>query len=205
VGTARPPRSGPLRILYHGTLVPERLPRLLIDALATIGDDWQLVLVGYGTVVHPDHAGRLRARAARLGVLDRLDLVGPVPRAKLFDIAKTCHVGLSLVPVEGAGINLMTMTGPSNKPFDYLASGLALLVSDLPAWRRMFVDPGYGVACDPRSLDSVAAAVRRCLEDPEEVAAMGARGLDRIRREWNYEHQFAPVAHFLGSRMGQSA
>ena len=33
--------------------------------------------------------------------------------------------------------------------FDYMAAGLALLVSDLADWREMFVARGFARACDP--------------------------------------------------------
>lgn len=189
--------SVPTRFVYHGALVPERVPERLVDALATLDGDWRLVLVGYETIVHPGYTARLRARAAEFGCADRLEIVGPVPRAKLFDVARRCHVGLALVPTESSDLNLQSMTGPSNKPFDYLASGLPVLVADLPAWRDMFVDPGYGIACDPGSIESLAAALRRCVENPQELSAMGARGLERVRAEWNYELQFQPVLRTL--------
>ena len=37
-------------------------------------------------------------------------------------------------------INLNYMTGASNKPFDYMACGLALLVCDLSDWKQMYVE-----------------------------------------------------------------
>jgi hypothetical protein len=45
-------------------------------------------------------------------------------------------------------LNEQAMAGASNKPFDYLACGVPLLVSDLLDWRMMFVKPGYGLACN---------------------------------------------------------
>ena len=85
------------------------------------------------------------------------------------------------------------MTGASNKPFDYLACGLPLLVSDLPDWREMFVAPGYARACDPSDAENVAAALRWFVENPGAARAMGERGRQRIAADWNYERQFAPV------------
>jgi spore maturation protein CgeB len=89
------------------------------------------------------------------------------------------------------------MPGASNKPFDYLASGLALLVSDEPGWCEMFVEPGYGVACRPHDSQSVASSLRWLLNHPADVRAMGERGRQRIAATWNYETQFAPVRQWL--------
>jgi glycosyltransferase involved in cell wall biosynthesis len=85
------------------------------------------------------------------------------------------------------------MTGASNKPFDYLACGLALLVSDLPDWRSAYVEPGYGLACDPQDPESIAGAVRRFLGDPGLARSMGENGRQRILADWNYEGRFLPV------------
>jgi glycosyltransferase involved in cell wall biosynthesis len=89
------------------------------------------------------------------------------------------------------------MTGASNKVFDYLASGMPVMVSDLPDWRAVYVEPGYGLACDPQDPDSIARAVRRFLDDPELARSMGEQGRRRILKEWNYEVGFQPVLRFL--------
>jgi spore maturation protein CgeB len=96
------------------------------------------------------------------------------------------------------------MTGASNKPFDYLACGLPLLVSDRPDWRALFVDGAggpLGRACDPGSAESLAAQLRWLHEHPEERRQMAARGRARILADWNYEAQFAKVADVLASRL----
>jgi len=104
-------------------------------------------------------------------------------------------------------VNMGAMVGASNKPFDYLASGVALLVSDLPDWTSLFVKPGYGVACDPRDPSSIELALWRLIEDPQKLRAMGERGRQRVCREWNYEAQFATVLRCLteDDRLGASA
>ena len=85
------------------------------------------------------------------------------------------------------------MTGASNKPFDYMAAGLALLVSERPDWRDMFVGPGYARACDPTDPASIAAAVTWFIDHPAERRAMGACGRAKIEAEWNYDSAFRSV------------
>ena len=104
-----------------------------------------------------------------------------------------CDVGLAFMPKDSDDINEQAMTGASNKPFDYLACGLALLVADLPDWRKMYVESGYGLVCDPDDPESIAVALRWFLDHPDEMRKMGERGRQRIAAEWNYETQFAPV------------
>ncbi|MHB2020127.1 MAG: glycosyltransferase family protein, partial [Candidatus Xenobia bacterium] len=96
-----------------------------------------------------------------------------------------------------ASVNEQTMAGASNKAFEYLAAGLGLLVSDRPEWVTMFVAPGYALACDPRSPDSIATSIRRFMDDPMMLHEMGERGRQRVAAEWNYERQFKTVAERL--------
>jgi spore maturation protein CgeB len=89
------------------------------------------------------------------------------------------------------------MAGASNKPFDYMAAGLPLLVSDRPDWYEMFVVPGYARACNPGDPDSIATALTWFLEHQAERCAMAARGRARIETDWNYDAAFEPVMRSL--------
>lgn len=182
-----------LRVLYHGSIVPARVPMTLIDALAITSNRISLVLVGYETIGHPGYVTSLIDHARRLGLADRVHFVGALSREALMNHCATCDVGLCLLPNQASDINQRTMVGASNKAFDYMAVGLALLVPDLHEWRATFVEPGFGLACNPDSSTSIASAVTWMLEHRTERAAMGERGRRRILEEWNYERAFAPV------------
>jgi len=104
-----------------------------------------------------------------------------------------CDVGLALLPRDSSDVNQMAMVGASNKPFDYMACGLPVLVSDLDAWQSTYVDQGFGLSCDPSSPRSIAQALKWLLEHPDARAGMGERGRTKISTEWNYEGMFAPV------------
>jgi spore maturation protein CgeB len=105
--------------------------------------------------------------------------------------------GLSLTPSASDDINLVSRVGASNKIFDYIASGVAGLVTDLPDWVDGFVVPGYARAVDQESEESLASAIEWMIEHREEVARMGELGKQRILSEWNYQEQFAPVLRRL--------
>jgi glycosyltransferase involved in cell wall biosynthesis len=195
---ARPPLDGAtLRVLYHGSIVPARLPTTVLAALTMLPECVRLRVVGYETNGHKGYVRQLQELASQLGIADRVEFLGAVPRRELLTGCRQCDVGLSLMPKQSLDNNERAMTGASNKPFDYLACGLALLVSDLPDWRGLFVDGGYALTVDPTDPASIAKAVRWLLEHPAELRVMGERGRQRILREWNYERQFAPVLQRL--------
>jgi glycosyltransferase involved in cell wall biosynthesis len=196
--STRPAHPG-IRVLYHGSIVPARLPLAVIDALAQLPAHVSLVVTGYETAGAVGHATALRQRAVQVGIADRVVFTGPVSRAALLEQAGTCDIGLALVPECTSDINQRTMVGPSNKAFDYLAAGLALVVTDLPDWRAVFIEPGLAVGCRPSSADSVAAALRSLVDQPDLRQRMAEAGRSKIAAAWNYERTFSPVlARVLG-------
>ena len=190
-----------LRLLYHGSIVPERLPLSVLDALVLLPADVTLTVVGYETIGSRGYISRLGRRASELKISERLTFVEALPRAGLLELCPSHHVGLALFPPEALDVNLQAMTGASNKPFDYLASGLAVLVSDLPDWREMFVRAGFGLSCDSSQPDSIASAIRKFYELPAEMRAMAQRGRQKILDDWNYEAQFAKVQCLLANEV----
>jgi glycosyltransferase involved in cell wall biosynthesis len=194
VGPPRGAVHAPVTVLYHGSIVPARVPLTVIDALAAQLRPVKLVIAGYETIGHRGHVNALMERARALGIADRVEYLGVIPaRRDLLQVCARCDVGLALMPLDSADTSEQSMAGASNKAFDYLAHGLALIVSDLADWREMFVDAQFARACDPRDVRSLAAALRALLDDPSEMRAMGERGRRRVASEWFYEHAFAPV------------
>ena len=193
-----PPRdrkgAAAIRFLYHGSIVPERLPLSVIDTLAKLPNEPSLTVVGYETAGSKGYSEVLRQRAQTLGIEDRLCLAGTLEkREELLNVCRRQDVGLALMPMSSGDLNLRTMAGASNKPFDYMSSGLAVLVSRLPEWREMFVETGYGLDCDSSVPESLEESLRWFTQHPEETRAMGERGRQRILAEWNYETQFRPA------------
>ncbi len=200
VADARPdPPTGGIRVLYHGSIVPARLPMTVIEALADV-EHATLGIAGYETAGHPGYLAALRDRAHAFGLEDRVVCAGTLPsREALMAHAATFDIGLSLMPSDPGDLNEQHMVGASNKPFDYLASGLALLVGDRPDWQATFVEPGYGRGCEPASASSLAGAFDWFGSHPSEIQAMGERGRQRILADWNYEHAFAPVLDYMAA------
>jgi glycosyltransferase involved in cell wall biosynthesis len=190
--------GGDLWIIYHGSIVPSRLPATVLEAMAMLPEKVKLRIIGYETVGHKSYTRQLQERANQIGITDRVKFIGAVPlRSDLLGWCQQSDVGLALMPKESKDFNQEAMVGASNKPFDYLGCGLALLVSNLPDWREMYVNGGYGLSCDPDDPESIAAALRWFLHHLSAMRHMGERGRQRIAAEWNYEVQFKNVYKWL--------
>ena len=190
-------RSGICRVVYHGTIVPDRVPRTVVEALALLPDTVRLRVTGYETVGAAGYPQELKELAVSLGIGHRVEFRGPLSRWQLMQSNDDAQIGLALTPMKTADANFLGMTGASNKAFDYMAAGLALIVSDLPEWRETFVSPGFGLACNPSDAQSLAAAIGRLAANPAECFRMGEAGRVQIRDRWNYETQFQPVLDLL--------
>jgi glycosyltransferase involved in cell wall biosynthesis len=173
------------------------LPATVLAALAISPNGVTLSVVGYESPGSPGYIDNLRREAKRLGVAGRVEWVGTLNRDELLAHSRRFDVGLALVPDVTRDVNLQRMVGASGKAFDYIASGLAVLVSDQAGWRETFVNPGYGLSCNPGDPRSIASSLKWFLQHPEETQVMGERGRQRILSEWNYEQQFAPVMKVL--------
>ena len=169
-----------LILFYHGSIVPDRLPVSVIYALANLPSSVRLRIAGYETVGHPGYLRELEEFADSRELGSRFEYLGSLSRQALLPETRKAHVGLALMPINAMDLNLQAMTGASNKPFEYMACGLALLVSDLPDWNEMFVDPGFARACDPQDPESIASALRWFIEHPDKTRKMGERGRKRV-------------------------
>jgi len=187
-------------LVYHGSLSRDRLTPPFIDAIKMLPVHVQVHIYGYETVGHRGYVNELLERADRAGVGGRVHYHGPVPeRAALLDRLRSHQLGISTISSVAADPNLHTLAGASNKAFEYLASGIPLLISRNPAWQALYEQPGYAVACDPENAESIAAAIRPLCDNPGRARAMGESGRQRVLAEWNYEAQFAPVLRKLSA------
>ena len=184
----------PLMLYYHGSITPERLPLSIVEAVRRSCGRARMQIAGYEAPGAVGHVRQILDLAARGNSTGLVTYAGKIPeRAALIAMAARAHVGLAVVPRDRGGLNLGNMTGASNKPFDYMAAGLALLVSDRPDWCRMFAARGFARVCDPMDPGSIAAALSWFINHPAERRAMGASGRAKILAAWNYDTAFAPI------------
>ncbi|HEX3883727.1 MAG TPA: glycosyltransferase [Stellaceae bacterium] len=189
-----PREDGPLLVYYHGGISPARLPETVADAVRRSGGRVKLRIAGREAPGAQGYLARLLDAGNSHNAATSVEYLGELPfRSELLARTATCDLGLALMPRDSMDINMRHMAGASNKPFDYMAAGLALLVSDLPDWHEMLVRPGYARGCDPADPGSVAAALGWFLDHPEKRRAMAARSRAKIEAEWNYDAAFAPV------------
>lgn len=188
-------KSNEFRLWYHGSLVPTLLPFEVLEALSKLPKEVSLHFAGYEILGFPDFLRRFFNRAEELGVESRVFFEGALSREPLYEKARSCDLGLSLFSRNFRE----PMVGASNKPFDYMACGLPLLINDTHEWRDFFETLGVAKKCNPESGESIAQAIEEIRQSPELLQQMRETGVKKIESEWNYETQFAPIQRLLES------
>lgn len=184
-------------LYYHGSITPERVPESVVDAIAQSRHRICLRIMGYEAPGAPGYVARL-VELGKCSGEALVEYLGQTPtREGLFAEAARAGIGLALMPRDTNDLNLRFMMGASNKAFDYMGAGLALLVSNLPEWVDALVKPGYGRFCDPADSSSIRAQLDWFAENRSECRNMGARGRAKIENDWNYEKAFAPLLESL--------
>lgn len=179
---------------YHGSVVPSQFPEAAIRSIALMPDNVSLRFAGYATIGQPRYIDELLELANELGIANRVTYVGTKPtREDLFLEASRCDIGLSLF----ARNFREAMVGASNKPFDYLACGLAVLTNDTEEWRAFYAECPCVRSCDPDSAEAIALKVSEFVANPAEFQVDRRLGQAMMQCNWNYENQFSPVANLI--------
>ena len=170
-----PPRDRDTRrVVYAGQLYRWKGVDSLLAAMALLPEATLTVFGGRGSPDDPDLLA-CQARAQELGIGGRVEFRGFVPHAQVR--AALAGAGAAVLPLPD---NLMAryFTSPL-KLFDYMAAGVPVVASDLPAVGEVLEDGDNALLVPPEDPPAMAAAIRRLLVNP---------GLaDRLRRT-AFEH-----------------
>jgi len=172
------PWGDPL-LIYLGNLEPGRGVETLIAALPRVlqmAPRAHLVIIGTGS-----QSDSLRGQAYQLQVEQSITFLGWVP----YELAQSylVHADICVVPHDSTDSNNTTI---SNKVFDYMAAGKAVVVSDSPPTARVVRSVGCGLIFPAGDSCALAENVGELLS-PSNRYKMGQKGRNAIRCEYNWE------------------
>jgi alpha-1,6-mannosyltransferase len=163
------PGPGPL-LLYAGRLSSDKRVDLLAPMLATLDRGAVLAVAGAGAA-----EGILRRRARRLGVLERIRMLGHVSdRAALARLMATADVFVHPNPAEPYGL----------APLEALAAGCRVVAPDAAGTGETLAGRG-AVLVAPGDPGALADGVRLALDAPRAIPDLTGLGWDgTFAREW---------------------
>lgn len=158
-----------------GALIERKGQTYAIEALAQLPGA-MLLLAGSG----PDEA-ELRLAAARMGVVDRVRFLGPVPHNDLPVVLSAADV--FVLPTRSEGL--------ANAWVEALACGTPVVTTPIPGAQELLTEPAYGLMTE-RNAGAIAKAIDELLAAPPPREAVVA-GAAAFSWEANAE---ALVAHW---------
>jgi len=154
------PTEGPL-LASVGNLIALKGHSIAIEALSNL-PGVRLAIAGTG-----EEQANLRALAQRLGLTDRVHLLGSIDPAEIATLL--CAAGAMVLPSADEGL--------ANAWIEALACGTPLVMTDVGGAREVVTSPSAGRLVE-RKPEAIAAGVRELLESPAtqtEVAQHAAR------------------------------
>ncbi|MBU8542913.1 MULTISPECIES: glycosyltransferase [Roseomonadaceae] len=195
--TPRRHGAGPPVLLHLGALTRSRGALLMPELLAALPGA-RLRLIGRFTDASE---AAFHARASALGVADRIEALGWMPREAALEAAAGCDIGLVLFQ---PGVENHRLALP-HKLFDCMLAGLPVIVPDFAEEVAAVVrEAGCGLVVDVSDANSLAAAVRR-LADPSLRADMGLRGRHAALRRFCWAAEAARLVRLYRRLLAQPA
>jgi D-inositol-3-phosphate glycosyltransferase len=179
VGPTASRRPGTPRILTVGRLIPRKGYDDLIRVVAAL-PDVELVIAGgrpEGVEVEPEWV-RLHELAHRLGVADRVMLVGSVPHAAMPAWYRSADVIACTPWYEPFGLT----------PLEAMACGMPVVAYAVGGLRDSVVDGVTGMHVEPGDVSSLIAGVGDLLDDAQRRRRYGGAGLARARARYSWDH-----------------
>jgi glycosyltransferase involved in cell wall biosynthesis len=185
---AEPPQrnwSGEIELLTVGRIDTEKNPLLLVEAIAELERRrpgvFRLRWVGLGPLLD-----EVTARAAELGVADRIELLGYLPFPELLPHYRQAHAFVHVSFTEGVPQVLN----------EALACGLPVVATDVGGVSEALDSGRAGLLVPPADRDALVEAVLRITDEADIRRQLVEHGLERAR-DRTLEAQAARVAAFL--------
>jgi len=178
-------------LLYQGLLMAKRGIFMLVDAILNI-PDVALVFMGMGK-----DKGALISYIKEKGVGDRVFVKNAVEPEKLIKYTASADIGLQLL--DNSGINHYSTI--SNKLFEYIMAGLAIIASDFPEIHKIVVGDELGLVVNSENKADISAAVRTLVSDANALASCKEHARN-VRHKYTWEQEERQIQKILHSFEG---
>lgn len=170
------PISGPPspRLVYIGEVSPARGAFEMVELLSLLDPKFELLIVGRA---RSETEAGIEELAKRLGVSDRVHLMGRLTHEEAWLAASDALAGLNLLRPAPAYREAV-----ATKIFEYMAAGLPPVVSDLPGQAAVVSVVHPDLVCS--TTKEAASIVTQIWQAPELREEMVARGRELVSTRW---------------------
>ena len=163
-------------LLHQGNMQKDRGCFKLVDAMKLVPGG-VLVFMGGGPL-----RDAIQSYIEEQRLTDRVYLLPPVAPEQLLSYTASATVGITLL--EDTCLNHRFAL--PNKLFEYLVAGIPVVASRLPEIQQVVEGFDVGYLVNPANPESIAAALRSVVENPE-ILAEKARNIPRVLETFSWE------------------
>ena len=201
-----PPPVEPLRsrfsernlLIYAGQLVRGKGVDVLLRSLAQVRGNFEALILGEGS-----HRAKCEKLARKLGLENRVTFKGFIPQTEM----RALYQDATAVLVSSVWPEPMGLVG-----LEAMRYALPVVAFDAGGIGEWLSDGENGFLVPWMDTELYAARIDELLADKHQACLMGARGLERVTREFNFENYisgledlFARVTQAADSRCGTEA
>lgn len=172
-----------ITLVASGMLAPDRGIEESVRAFSLLQrKDIKLELIGFFNSL--DFENRIKDLAKNM---DGVDLIGKLPYELLMKRLSRAHIGLLCFQPTP---NILKATGGNtNRLYEYMAAGLAIVGPDLPGWRELFLDGKHGIIVNPTSIVEIARGLDLLISNPELVRQYSINNRKAFVEKYNWNHE----------------
>ncbi len=167
-------------VLYQGLYNSGRGLENLVRAFRLLPDNIYLVMVGYG-MLEDD----LKKLVEQESLMDKVYFHDSIAYKELYKITNSADLGVLILQPS----NLSKKLASANKIFEYMASGLPILATDLPENRRILDEVDSGYLLKNSLPEYIAEEILKISRLPDENAGKAKRGRDAFTNVYNWSEQ----------------
>jgi glycosyltransferase involved in cell wall biosynthesis len=191
---AEPQGSGPL-LGWAGSFGPWHGAEVAVRALGRLPTHVRLRMIGDGN----ERQACVNAADA-LGIVDRVEMTGALPRGEALRRLAECDVLLS----PHTPLRDQAFFGSPTKIFEYMALRKPIVASRLDQLGDLFEDGVTARLVTPGDVDELADAVKEILELPDGGRALGAAARHLVEHDHTWDSRARMILKRLEARVGSS-
>jgi len=149
-------------ICYTGSLYAWKGVNILLSAMKYLPDERLLIVGGGGRIEE------LKDLAKAVGIIERVNFVGAVPRSEIPEYLSQSKV--AVLP------NILSVPSQFSSPlklFEYMACGMPIVASAIPVFQELLIDGKNAILFEPGNPLALAQAIKKIVDDPELASRLG--------------------------------
>ena len=175
------PKNSDIVLIYAGGLTRIRGIKEMVIAMRDI--DARLWLLG------PWESESYKNECEELQSWSRCDYYGEVPFGRQYDYFRAADIGMATLYPEKNYLKSQPV-----KAFEYMACGLAIVMSNFEYWKELYGDFAYYV--DPFSPDDIASKVNKIISEKDKLANIREAAIEKVKTEYSWEQESKKLLAF---------